>query len=187
MRLCFHHYSPGKNSNLNAPVLLRQDAAPLSHCGAQRDENVLQKAQCFTLLTFPVLPVYKQLWSPSLWALCTSQTRTDGGASCLNEAFLTCLHCGSQTHIYLSSSAKAFAKVKGGNTQWWRYDGVLSSLYRFSHTVCSATKNPSRHTDTSLIFFINCNGCLGFFHSNGSQSCPAILMQQKHVTVSFIF
>lgn len=162
MGLCFHHYSPGKNSNLNAPVLLRQDAAPLSHCGAQRDENALQKAQCFTLLTFPVLPVYKQLWSPSLWALCTSQTRTDGGASRLNEAFLTCLHCGSRTHIYLSSSAKAFAKVKEATHS--DEDTMTSfQLYTDFHTQFVQLQKTPADTDTSLIFFINCNGCLFVF------------------------
>lgn len=43
MGLCFHHYSPGKNSNLNAPVLLRQGAAPPSRYRIERDENALQE------------------------------------------------------------------------------------------------------------------------------------------------
>lgn len=43
MGLCFCHYSPGKNSNLNAPVLLRQGAALPTHYRRERDENALQK------------------------------------------------------------------------------------------------------------------------------------------------
>lgn len=43
MGLCFHHYSPGKNSNLNAPVLLRQGAALPTHYRTERDENALQE------------------------------------------------------------------------------------------------------------------------------------------------
>lgn len=43
MELCFRHYSPGKNSNLNAPVLLRQDAAPPTHYRTERWKCVTEK------------------------------------------------------------------------------------------------------------------------------------------------
>lgn len=147
MGLCFHHYSPGKNSNLNAPVLLRQGAALLSHYGTEREMKMrYKKTHCITLLTFPVLIVYKQLWSSFLWAFCTSETRTDGSTSCLNEGFLTCLRCGSQTqpnkHILYSLYLHCqniylffFCQSERGNTQWYRYDGILSSKYIFSNSL----------------------------------------------------
>lgn len=145
MGLCFHHYSPGKNSNLNAPVLLRQGAALLSHYGTERDENALQKTLCITLLTFPVLIVYKQLWSSFLWALCTSETGTDGGTPCLNEGlFLTCLRCGSQTQpnkhtftLFLPpKQLQKWEKKYIVKQIWWHhFTGVV-----YFNTVCSTTK-----------------------------------------------
>lgn len=111
------------------------------------------------MLTFPVLIVYKQLWSSFLWALCTSETRTDGGTSCLNEGFQTWLRYGSQTqpnkHTFtLSLLPKHLPKRERENARWKRYDDILSCKYIFSHTVCSATKeqkSKQMHWD-NLIF-----------------------------------
>lgn len=157
MGLCFHHYSPGKNSNLNAPVLLRQGTALLSHYGTERDENALQKTLCITLLTFPVLIVYKQLWSSFLWALCTSETGTDGGTPCLNEGlFLTCLRCGSQTqpnkHTFtLSLPPKQLQK--------WERKYIVKEIrwHHFTEEVYFNTqsvqqqKKKSKHMQTSIL------------------------------------
>lgn len=136
MGLCFRHYSPGKNSNLNAPVLLRQGAAPPSHYRTERDENALQeKMFCITLLTFPVLVVYKQLWSFLLWVLCTSEARTDGGTSRLNEGFLTRRHCDSltqsQTRTYFICEERKTCRQR-----WHLYIYV----YIFPHTQCVEKK-----------------------------------------------
>lgn len=80
MGLCLNHSSLGKNSNLNASVLLKGAEVALWKRVAE--------TCCITTLTFPVRIVYKQLWTSFLWALWTSDGWTGTCAPCLNKIFL---------------------------------------------------------------------------------------------------
>lgn len=82
MGLCLNHSSLGKNSNLNAPVLLKW------RFGKGEKWKRVRETCCITTLTFPVRIVYKQLWTSFLWALCTSDGWTGTCAPCLGKIFL---------------------------------------------------------------------------------------------------